>query len=273
MEIQMVWIGKKGVTNVMKPTGLRYIYCPLVDTNWDPVGIMRDKVKRPVRWGRPPLPSGENQPGPCFYCKKYYTGRIYLSRVPHVTENEYRQSLGQDEQRLKLHCACSIQVILVLAASNSDDQKMKWDTIETTALKVVKKTSLIKKRPGFLFYPDVLYTKKFGNFNTNGMAMEANHRPWKMDGKQGYLVPKEQVVEIDFQDEMAVELQSDLGDTGTTSIEALQAMHGTIASSLWNESSGGVDKAADAMLNLLLFSGLAWRPCSRCSDRRQSRCS
>ena len=255
MTIEMVWIGKGGVSIAMKPTGLRCIYCPLVDTNWDPVGIMRDKVKRPVRWGRPPMPTGVNHPGPCYYCMKYYKGRIWQSRVPHVTESDYRQSLGQDEQKLKLHCACAIQIILVMVASPAGDQsKMKWDAVESVALKVVKKTSVIKKRPGFLFYPDILYTKKYGDFNTNGMAMSANHRPWAMDGKKGFLVPKEQVTEIDFQDEMAVELESCVGDTDTTSLGALQAMHGTISASLWNESSGGVDKATDAMLNLPLSS-------------------
>ena len=252
----LTFICKDGTVITLNPSGQRCDYCPLVDTNWDPVGIMRDRLKRPCRWGRPPKPNGENDPGPCYYCMKYYKSRIYLSRVPHVTESEYRVSLGQDEQKLKMHCACSIQIILVLANTDSDPrhERMDWNKIESVALTVTKKSSVLKKRPGFLFYPDNLYAQKFGDFATNGKAMSEGHRPWVMDNKKGYLVPKEQITEIDFQDELAVGLESAVGSTDDMSLDALQAMQGTIASSLWNESSGGVDRATDAMLNLPLSS-------------------
>ena len=52
------------------------------------------------------------------------------------------------------------------------------------------------------------YIEDFGDLQANGM-LQRGHRRWKLDGKDGVLVPEREIVKISFSETMSATLDSE----------------------------------------------------------------
>ena len=59
---------------------------------------------------------------------------------------------------------------------------------QAAELTLNKKDAIVKKRPGFEFYPDSYYVGVYGDIDTNG-KLALGRRRWQMDGQSDVLVP------------------------------------------------------------------------------------
>ena len=83
--------------------------------------------------------------------------------------------------------------------------KINWEAAKRSSLTLVNTKKVTKDMPGWNFWGDAAYVLKWGNLSTNGM-LQKGHRPWKMDGKTGVLVPEEDVTRIHFNEEVAAQI-------------------------------------------------------------------
>ena len=75
-------------------------------------------------------------------------------------------------------------------------------------MKITKSADVTKKMPGWKHYAMHEYIEYFGDLQTNGM-LQRGHRRWKLDGKDGVLVPEREIVKISFSETMSATLDSE----------------------------------------------------------------
>ena len=202
---------KHGTVVELKPSGRSCRLCPLRDDGWDPVTIACKRIKVFTAWGKPPLPNGETNGRHCYYCVKFHAGRIKRSRVPHISITEYEKTLCDGgTQKLEIHrTMITLEIKEIISNGGKISLHIDWDKLETQTLRLQHKRSITKRMPGWSHYADTDYILEFGDFNTNGKQSEG-HRRWTMDGKPGVLVPDKQITRIEFSDEMASFLDSEV---------------------------------------------------------------
>ena len=117
---------------------------------------------------------------------------------------EYKNSLGRDANLLQQHCASIIQYCLNIINSGQlkFPRNTDWEEVQRQSVKltITQKDTIIKKRPGYEFFPDWYYLEIHGDINTNGQQQKG-HRKWELDGAKGVLVPDKPTTKIELNSE------------------------------------------------------------------------
>ena len=179
------------------------------------------KVKRYVMWCcEPTYPEGATQRFHCCFCFKFWDANIRRSSITPISLAQYEEQLSVSADQMKSH-----QMTIVAGIENllefyikpgsvipPPDEvvplKFNWHAAKTNTLKITKSADVTKKTPGWKHYAMQEYQDDFGDLATNGM-LQRGHRRWRLDGKDGVLVPERQITKIVFSEKIAATLDSE----------------------------------------------------------------
>ena len=204
-----------GVTPIkMVPRGLKCRTCLLKDDSYDPVSITALGKRVYCIWEFPPNPDGTTRGLRCYYCVKWYMGRVRKSRTPPITLSEYERSLGESVASLQLHMTCVLNSILhIIKKGGNKEAWLDYRVIEQKSVKVSQKFSLVKEKPGHTHYERAYYELEFGGpLETNG-NLAKGHRQWVLDNVDGVLVPDPPKTRIRMTEELATTLESTIASS------------------------------------------------------------
>ena len=249
---------KTSITVELKPDGRKCLTCIFTDDVFCPVAIACQRIRRFIHWGKPPHPDGTTNGNYCSFCARHYATQIKKARVPAITMGEYERFLGGDVKRLEGHqLKITIGIKLVIDKGGRLSSHIDWVAAEKKALVIQKKQSLTKRKPGLRHLELAFYTEKYGDLQTNGM-LQRGHRLWTLDGTKGVLVPDDPVTYLEFTEELSAIMTQEVASTegpDAVSGQELGSLQSSIAGSFWHESSGGVNKAIEDLMNAAAPSG------------------
>ena len=179
-----------------KPDGRKCKTCRHKDSDNDPVSAHRGLVEQ-MWWGSAPSKdTGETVRVHCGYCTRTFLCRIKMTGK---TLTDWETDIANDPQGVEKQEAIVECLIKSLCESGKERQQhVDWDAIMTESLEKIESLDLVIKHPGWNHIAWCDYEKGEHNaLAVHGQVAEG-HRRATFEGVDGVLVPKANVMDIDY---------------------------------------------------------------------------
>ena len=215
------------IVQVQFPSHRKCLLCLRYDDDWDPVSST-DEDKKYMRWGKPPNKTGHTVGNYCFYCLKYYTGR--LRPIPGMTFQKYQEELGGSQDKLNQHMKKVDMLITKIKEHGGNVQcHFDFDAIDNEASEILNRLETVVNKPGYQEMPTWFYNKRYGDLETNGMRAEGHFEKTLQDGSTIMVVPDDPITHVQYKECQGVERRSCQSLSGPHSPIPIASRHSPIA--------------------------------------------